>query len=711
MKTLALLLLAVLALAGQEPTSTPPPATPAAPADAAQVPAPAAEATPAPSEPAQEPAKPSAPGEAALTPTAQLQFERPAPPSSLPFHGFVDFGWRFRTDIDGSRDVYKSVVNIGDGATLLGADLVYEPTDTKWLNRLRVISTTWGAYPYSSVRLSAEQYQKYNFVFDYRPMEFYSFVPSFANPFLGSGIYTTLYGFNTDISSYNAELTLRPTARIVPYVGWTRGSFDGDGIRDLVSTRNEYPLPVNYNSFSNNYRGGVRFNYQQLQATLEGGYLKYRDSNTVFIPPDTPTPIFGIATAPVFGTRLFLNTAYELLDQRGNAPFTRGLIAWNPAPWVNFSGGFLYSQPESKVNFIRELTGAIVNGTAIAAAESLLTNSYAIQPHPTGDVSVEIRPVRWVRIVESFMTDRLHVAGTASDLDVFTGGPGAGTVVDILPGRLVMNYNRNDLDAIFDVTRHFIVRAGYRRNWGDTVVPPSIPAASLGIDQQYATLEQNVGIFGITFRPGEKLRVTGEYQHAASDHTYFRTSLSDYDRLRSFVRYQLTPTIELGARLNYFNNGRPRPPYPTDIPTMDFDYTNWDNTYTFAWTPQGGRYSLLAEYGHVEISSKTDIINPATLDTLLSVYDESGNTGVLLAQIPIIRTGRVRPRIDFGGSIWSSDGTRPVNYYRPQAKLWIPFGERVEFHLDWEYYGFNEDLFPFEDFHAHTFVTGLRIKL
>ncbi|MGE5487517.1 MAG: hypothetical protein ACM3ZB_06825 [bacterium] len=667
MRTLALLLLAALALAGQEVIFSPEPA-----------------AAPPPEE---------------------------APPAGLPFHGYIDFGWRFLTDINGNRDVYKSVVNIDDGPTLVGANLVYNSQNNRWLDRLRLTSTTWGAYPYSSVRMMAEKDQKYRLDFDYRDMEFFSFVPTNANPLLASGVLETQFGWDMDIRSWDVQLTLRPNTRIEPYLAWSRGDDGGSGVRNLVLPRNQYTLPFDISASSNNYRGGLRLNFERSQFTFEGGYLKYREDTQVFIPEDTVLPIFGSATAPVFGGRLFLTSANEALGLRGNAPFVRGLMSLHPVPWATVSGAFLFSQPESKVDFIRDLNGQVVSGTSLASAELLLTNSYAIQPHPTGDVSVDIRPLRWLRIVESFMTDRLHVAGTAFSTDTFTGGAGAGTTTSTLPGLLVVNYNRNDLNAFVDLGRHVVVRGGYRRNWGDTVVPPSIPAAAININREFATLEQNVGIAGITYRPGERLRATLEYEHASSDNTYFRTSLADYDRVRSLVRYQLTPSLEVGSRFNYLNNVRPRPPYPGGLPLLDFEYTNWEYAANVAWTPQNARYMVIAEYGRIGINSRTDFINPATFDTILSTYDEDGNAAVLLVETPLWQMGTRTPKLSFGGSLWKSDGTRDVNYYRPQAKLWLPITPRVDFHLDWQWFGFSEPMFPFENFHAHSFVTALRIKL
>ncbi len=717
MRTVALILLTVLALAGQEQTpQTPSPApTPAA----QQAPSPAATpAAEAPDQvetrrlpsPAPEPAAPFPPEKT----QEQLAAEAATAPTDLPFHGFVDFGWRFRTGIGGDINTYKSVVNIDNGATLLGADLTYEPTkDVRWIDRLRVVATSWGNYPYSSVRLDAEKNRSYRFLFDFRDMNLFSFLPTFANPFFDAGIFATQYGWDMDIRSYNAELELFPRARVTPFIGWTRGTDDGEGVRNLVLPRNEYTLPFLVNARADNYRGGVRFRLNDRAAfTIEGGFVNYREDEQVFFPPSTPRPFFGNITTPVFGGRVFLTDAFEAMSVRGDAPFARGVLTANPVSWMTITGGFLFSQPESDIKFVRAITGSVVADTTLANAELLLTNSRAIQPHPSGRISLEVRPHSRFRVIESFSTDRLHVSGSALESDAFfRNGATIGPEEALLAGRLVVNYNRNDLNGIVDVLPSLSVRGGWRHVFGDVVVPPSIPAASIGIIEQAAELRQDVGLAGFTWRPNQRFRATADFEGASSDFTYFRTSLHNYQRFRSFLRYQLTQSLQLGARFNILNNNRPRPDYPAPVPVLDFDYQSRDATLTLAWTPQNNRYSVIAEYARQTIESDTDFVDPATLQSILSPFDERAHTGVLLVDVPLMRTGEFTPRLNFGGSFYRTSGSRPVNYYLPEAKFWVPFAKWAEFHFDWQWYSFHQPTFPIEGFRAHTFVTALRLKL
>ncbi len=61
------------------------------------------------------------------------------------------------------------------------------------------------------------------------------------------------------------------------------------------------------------------------------------------------------------------------------------------------------------------------------SSEQEIINAAAEQPHTTGSLGAEIRPFKRVRIVENWMTDRFHDAGSSSSLDTLlvAGSPAA----------------------------------------------------------------------------------------------------------------------------------------------------------------------------------------------------------------------------------------------------------------------------------------------
>src|ERR1044071_603844 len=89
---------------------------PEPPAAAAQ-----AEAKPA----AQAEAKPAAPAEA--KPAAQAEAKpaespAPTPPVEQSIAGSLDLGYRWRSDVSGSFNTYRSIVNLGEGPKISGWD-------------------------------------------------------------------------------------------------------------------------------------------------------------------------------------------------------------------------------------------------------------------------------------------------------------------------------------------------------------------------------------------------------------------------------------------------------------------------------------------------------------------------------------------------------------------------------------------------------------
>jgi hypothetical protein len=546
---------------------------------------------------------------------------------------------------------------------------------------------------------------------DYRELAYFDFLPSFANPLRDAGVFSTQHGWDMTRRSTEAELTLFPTSRIVPYVAYSRGSGDGRGVQNFVASRNEYTLPSRLYDRANNIRGGVRFEFNRFHATLEQGWVRYRDEQELF--PGSVLPNLG-AGVTASGSPLTLNPGYQVYGMRGNAPFTRAMFTASPFSWINVTGAFLFSQPETDINFAQAAAGNLVSGATLFQGQLLLATARSIQPHPSGTVTVELRPVSRLRIFESFMTDRLHTAGSVLLAETLltatlTNGPVNTAGLE----RPVTNYNQNEVNALFDLTPRITLRGGHRYVWGDSQVPPSIAASSINLDRQFGEVKRQTGLAGLTWRTRDKLSVTFDFEGASSDRSYFRTSLHDYQRGRVQARYQVSPSLNLSARFNVLNNDRPRPQYPAAGPELAYSFLSRDNSATLFWNPSEGKYfSVLADYSRSTLRSKIDYLDPTNpLSTLLSEYRENAHIGTLLVDLPIRAREGVVPKLQFGGSFYRSAGSRPTSYYQPMAKVAVPFGKWVEYNFEWRYYGLTQPFYLYEGFRSHNFTTGLRFKL
>ena len=306
-----------------------------------------------------------------------------------------------------------------------------------------------------------------------------------------------------------------------------------------------------------------------------------------------------------------------------------------------------------------------------------------------------------LRIVESWLTDRLHNAGSAASTQLLSGAGISAQSAALLASSIAANYNQQEIDVFFDLTRHLTLRGGYRYVWGDAndVI---LPAAGLaGADR--GRLRRNVGLGAVTFRPNHKISVTGEMEGASSGGAYFRTSLYNYWKARAQARYQATTSLSLAADFTILNNHNP-------LPGVNYEYLAHQESLSVLWTPGGGkRWDFEGTYARSDLRSNIGYLSPQDLAPQTSRYRDNSHTATALFNLRLPAGSRAAPKLTAGGSSFLSSGSRPTTYYQPIAKLWLPLGKHVDWFAEWRYYGYGEAFYLYEGFRTHLAVTGLRL--
>jgi hypothetical protein len=108
------------------------------------------------------------------------------------------------------------------------------------------------------------------------------------------------------------------------------------------------------------------------------------------------------------------------------------------------------------------------------------------------------------------------------------------------------------------------------------------------------------------------------------------------------------------------------------------------------------------------VNSNILYLDPATLGTALSTYLENGNTATALIDLAPKAFGNFAPRFSFGGSLFTSAGSRPTDYYQPTARLSIPLAKGVLWNSEWRWYSMSERLYAFEDFRSNQLMLSLK---
>jgi hypothetical protein len=628
----------------------------------------------------------------------------PVPTTEANLTGWVDFGYRFTSGVNGSLETYRSVINLGAGPKLFGAEFTLIDPKRKFFDVMHVRASGWGGDPYGTLHVDASKAKVYQLNADYRDMAYFNNLPSYADPLLTRGIILDQQSFDTrrHIGSYSLELL--PGNWFIPYVAYDRDANSGQGVLGFVANSNEYAVPTSMTDTTNLYRGGVRFELRRFHATLEEGGTTFSSAQSLFQSPGGSNP--GTFTAPIFGQTLDLASLAANYGITGSSTYTKALFSSNAFSWMDVYGQFLFSQGTSNVNYQETATGNFYLPSEVVfyQSEQYLVSAAAKMPHTTGSLGAEIRPLKRVRMTESWLTDRMHDSGSSpsTQTNAIAGAPEV--TAQTLQASLVSNYNQVESNVYVDVLSHLTLRGGYRYVWGDANDALLPQGSNLTGALEQAKLRRNVGLGGIVYRPTQKILLTAEMELASSGGVYFNTSLYDYQKVRTQARYQATGSLSLALDFTYLNNDNP-------TPGINYTFRSQQEAASIFWSPRNGKvFTFQGSYSWASIRSDIYYLVPQTLTPAISNDLEDAHTATTLFNLNLGHWGVVAPKLTAGGSLFISSGTRPTSYYQPMAKLWVPLSKHVEAFAQWWFYGYGEAFYPYEGFGTHIAAVGLRYK-
>jgi hypothetical protein len=641
------------------------------------------------------PAQAAAPSAPASSPAAEPS---PAPSGGEWFTGSIDLGFRFVTGPAGSFQEYRSIVDQRQGPELTGLDFTIQDPKRRLFDRLNARAYGWGGQLYNSAHLDVTKKGVYNFTADYRNAAYFNAVPSFANTFAPAGF--NEQAFDVRRRTATMDLDLFPNSHVSPYLSYSHNSGSGNGIDTWVlNPDDEFAVPTTLRDRTDNYRGGVRFEFKLFHVTLEQGGTTFKDDDAVNYTGSNP----GDSTVPILGQTLGLNTLQQAYGIRGNSVYSKVLFTSNPFSWLDLYGQFLYSEPKVDVHYSSVASGNFVNLSTLLlySAQSDMGTGVANQPHTTANLGFELRPFKRLRVIESWMTDRSHDAASPYVLEgLYLQGLSASSVTALNYAQIV-NYNQNQFDVLYDVTSKITLRGGFRYVWGNSTVLAGQLSQTGSLVS--GDLNRKVGLAGATIRPWQKLTVNLDYEGASSDQIYFRTSLNDYQRARARVRYQATNSLSLQARFSVLDNQNPA----TDI---RYDFRSRDNALAVYWTPAGlKRITLTGEYDRSTMRSNMSILLLPFLAPAVSAYRDNAHTATSAIDVVLPGYSGMSPKLTLGGSLFVSSGSRPTEFYQPLARLSLPLQKHIYWNTEWQYYGYGEQFYLYEGFRTHMFLTGVRL--
>jgi hypothetical protein len=624
----------------------------------------------------------------------------PVPSTEPVFTGWIDLGYRWGTGVGGSFDTYRSIIDLGSGPKFLGADFTLTDPKHKWFDTIQVRADSWGDEPSSSVHVEAKKSGVYDFNADYRDFAYFNFLPSYADPLIGTGVVLDEQSFDTRRKIAALSLDIRPGHWWVPYFGWDHDSSGGTGATVFVSDGNDYPVPNTLSDSTELYRAGVRFEKSRFHVTLEEGGTTFKSAQSLYQSPQSPVN-YGNVSAPILGQTLDLTSLLAAYGIGGSSTYSKALLTMNPTTWLDVYGQFLFSQPDSHVNYQQTDAGSLYLQSQVLfyTSEQDLITAASQQPHTSGSFGAEIRPLKRMRIVESWLTDRLHDAGSSASTQTLLNPYAALPLSSLLATTLASDYSQEAIDIFYDATSKLTLRGGYRYVWGDSsyaFLPPEGLASSA-----QEQLRQNIGLGAATFRPSQKISLTGQFEGGSSSGVYFRTSLYNYEKVRAQVHYQPLQSLSISADFTLLNNQNP-------LAGTNYDYSTSQESLSFYWSPHGKIFDIQGTYSRSDLKSNISYLEPETLSPQLSAYRDNAHTGTALFDLNWPHGKRFAPKLSAGGSFFISSGSQPTSYYQPTARLWVPLSKHATWFSEWQYYGYGEVFNLYEGFRTHLVTTGVR---
>lgn len=680
-----------------------------------------AQGTQAPPQPSPEKtaAPPQGPSSAIVTQATDQTAEAIATPStattsqSEALAGYIDFGYRWRVSQNGSEAMYRTLVNLGQGPKFFGAHLVWKSPRPNLWDRFQFDSTGWGGEPYSNARVDIERAGVYDLGLQYRQQNYFSQVPSFANPLLVPFNYT-LSQNGDDFKRRMADLdfTLFPNRRFSPFFSYSRTGRDGPGYWPWIGPSNEYLASTNFDDSTNLYRGGVHISLPRVFLTLEGGGTFFSDNQVTSFSGFN----LGNRRTPLLGQIMHLDTVDQRYSVTGRMGFFRASFKAAPVKWADFAGQFGFSQASGTIGFSETATGQFVGLAALQTFTGLTSNGpgSALLPRPSGNVSMILRPMRRLRIVDSFDTLRFHNAASTVFTQTLTGVTGllgtvapSTTITTVTPGInfIASDYNRHQIEAIYELFPWISFRGGWRAEWSQWVQPSDEPG-----EFEFFKEQRNVALGGIDLRLPLGAAVNFSTEVGVPKKSLFRTSLYDYHKVKLGGRWNARPWLRFtGKYVRQYNTN--------DTPDISLYWHNHEVSFGVLLAPNDGRrFTISADWMYQNYSSDILAAIPFPPAIVNSAWQQNANHAGSFINVNLIHGAS----LNVGGSLLVSHGTQPTKYYQPRAELMIPIHSRIVWFNNWQYWDFNEKfqtenpnpLLPtLQNFNAHLFATGLRIKL
>jgi hypothetical protein len=511
-------------------------------------------------------------------------------------HSSVELGYR-TSDVNGSGDMYDTLVNLQTGPRILDQTLTMQSADHQGLlfDNLYLNSVGWGGDPNNYMRLRADKNKWYNLQTSFRRDQNFFDYDLLANPLNpptstpSIPIQNSPHAFDTTRRMSNVDLTLLPQSTVSFRFGYSHNNMTGPSYSS-IHEGTEGSLLQGWNTTMNSYRLGVDFRIAPRTVLSYDQFFDYYKGDTDYqlnpineaLLPTTPASSvsmgLSIDTANkepcavvLPATSLVANgiltnvtcSAYSSYARnqriRTTTPTERISLRSNYFKKLEVLGSFSYSsatsstpQDESFAGLITRTNTLAFTGTGTAAANRI---------SDVADIEATLHLTSHLRLIEKFYfwAYRVPQNGNLNELD-YSCAVSPCTLLSLalatptVPGgtptiaqsSFNQTWTRNQTELAWDFSKKAGARVGYR--YGDREFNhfnDYLP----GDEDHFVGLEKTA-LLGLWARPSHALRLNFDLEHTNFNSVFVRLSPRKEGRYRFQTTYTPRSWATLGGSIN-----------------------------------------------------------------------------------------------------------------------------------------------------------------
>ena len=617
-----------------------------------------------------------------------------------------ELGYRFHS-VDGNAGKYSSDVNYGNGIRLLGSSLTVNSKDGHGRFFDEIVLTTQGLgndpYQFANLRVQHNRWYRYDMI--WRINDYY-------NPAL------TISGGrhfeDTRRQWQDHDFTFLPQARFRAYAGYSRNTQTGPALTTgqfFDSRGDEFTLFNDVNRRQREYRLGGDIAFFGMRFLAMRAWQRFEEDT----PASLNTPSAGANPADL----TTLNRLNRSEPYSGDTPFWRFHLLSERASAFSVNGRFSYAG--SRRSFLFDETAVGADRLGAARNRQVLVSGSGRRPFSSGNLTLTFAPSERFVLANHTAFHQVQMDGDSLYREVNNATQSAQQLrFQFLGIRNIVN----NTDLNVRPLRQLGLFGGY--HFADRRIR-SVTGFSTGGFSDSDRHEQNnrlhAGVAGVRLQPVKPLAVILDGEIGRADRPFYPISERNYHALgaRVQVRHK-TLQLTAGAR-NFYN---------TNSVSL-FSHSARARTYQAdaSWSPRRW-FGFNAGYSKQHLDTLTGIayfVGFQPMEGQNSLYISNihaGNAGVRFnvkdrldwfAGYSIIQdTGDGRTTMaspSQGGRpgellpIFVAAQTFPLRYQSPLARLSIRLHTKLRWNFGYQYYGYREDFFTWQNYRAHTGYTSL----